>query len=222
MKQQTAIQIEQTKIQSNQEQIASKQMEIDKSQYLPKLKIRFTAMNVDKRPEIVITNYGTGPLYDGSYDVHTFLVLREFDVLDVKSGKRIGKSRFREVKVPIDGIFLGIEYRTDAFTSDLARIPQMDIIRLEAAEAAWEKIHKDAGEDVDHYYERYVTATYRNQFDEVKTETYRVDQVSQTLIPDKDWAKRLNEYEVAAKSHTILNADDVTTEQLQAVWNPAH
>jgi len=217
MKKQTIIQSEQTTIQKLQEDIASKQMDIDKSQYLPKLKLRLTSNNEEKKPEIIASNYG-GPLYDGQYDVHTFLALRELELIDLKSGKPIGKSRYRKIELPIQDAFIGIEYDNDAFTGVLARIPQMNLDHLEAAEASFEKLRSDAGEDVDETLEIFVTVTYSDQFNETKTETYKVDEISQKLISKSEWAHQLGVYDTYYKSHTILSTDSITAQQLQTAW----
>lgn len=217
MEKQTAIQGEQTTIQKLQEEIASKQMDINKSQYVPKLKLRLTSNNEEKKPEIIISNYG-GPLYDGQYDVHTFLALRELELIDLKSGKPIGKSRYRKIELPIQGAFIGFEYDNDAFTGVLARIPQMDLHHLEAVEASFQKLRSDADEDVDGTLEIFVTVAYSNQFNETKTETYKVDEIGQKLVPESDWARRLGEYDTSYKSRTILSTDNVTARQLQTAW----
>lgn len=217
MEQQTIIQGKQTAIQKGQEEIASKQMEIDKSPYLPKLKLRLTSNNKEKKPEIVISNYG-GPLYDGQYDVHTFLALRELEVMDLKSGKPVGKSRYRKIELPIRGVFFGVEYDSDTFNGVLARLTQMDLHHLENAKSSFEKLCDTAGEDVDGTLEIFVTVTYMNQFHETKTETYEVDEIGQKLISAGEWAHRLDTYDASYKSHMILSADSVTTQQLQIAW----
>lgn len=217
MEQQTTIQSEQTAIQKSQEEIASKQMSIDKSQYLPKLKLRLTSNNKEKIPEIVISNYG-GPLYGGRYDVHTFLALRELILMDLKSGKPIGKSRYRKIELPIQDTFSSIEYDSDAYNDVLARIPQMDLRHLETTEASFEKTRSDADEDVDGTLEIFVTVTYSDQFNETETKTYKVDEINQKLIPKNDWTHRLSLYDTSYKSHTILSAANITPQQLEVAW----